>query len=612
MATTETTWLEDPALLGKLAEETEQRHASRTTEAKTYLRHYYDRPVVDVDYTRPYRETAVFQALKNASGGNLTREVVDAAVAMVCREMSAEVTPKGATHELREGCKELGRLIEGVFDNCEFLDVSTRCMTDAMTADVGPCVGTIVDGEITFERVNPLEYFWVEDGTGTPRTQMTVRPVSRDFLMSKYPGQRQAIKDLPAFTPRSVTGVDPPGAYGRDEKNTVKVVEAWCTALSDSEAGRHTVVAGGAGPVVLHSETWTHPTSPLFRFIWKPDFRGYGGVSLARIISRYDNANRRLLRMVYASLAGAVPMIIEQADSEISGFSDIEFTRVKYEGPVPPDIKVPQVVSKEVLDQIDKNYSRAYAEGGVNEHMASGSAPARYTSAVAQREFVDIANTRLIDAQKRWQQGWKDAAKVVALLSQQARKTHVKVRGAKYYESATWPKLPQDKYKVSFGLASGLSLTPAGRLQELQDLKDAEVIDTSDVIRNQNLPDTRAIADRVSAPRDLVMRQVSLALDKGIFSMPSAMQGPEGLSSLVKIGGESYAQALNEGTYPRANMETLRRLIKAAEARLAPPPAPPAPVMPAAPLAPQAMPAVVTPANDSGLPPEALPLPVTA
>ena len=108
------------------------------------------------------------------------------------------------------------------------------------------------------------------------------------------------------------------------------------------------------------------------------------------------------------------------------------------------------------------------------------------------------------------------------------------------------------------------------------------------------------------------MRQVSLALDKGIFSMPSAMQGPEGLSSLVKIGGESYAQALNEGTYPRANMETLRRLIKAAEARLAPPPAPPAPAMPAAPLAPQALPAMAPPANDSGLPPEALPLPVTA
>lgn len=593
------TWLDDPKLLEGVAKRLEAEHASRQAESKSYLRMYYDRPVVSVDYSRPYREHAVFAALRDSFGGNLTREVIDAAAAILCRPLSAEVLPKGAEFELEQGCKQASRLIEGVFDNSNFLAVGKRAFKDGGVADIGPAKGLIdtATNEIKFERLNPLETYWVEDGTDNPRTMVTISAVSRDELTARYPKLKGKIMDLPPWAPSTIVGVDVPGSKRSGDISTVKVIEAWCRALGESNPGRHSVVVGD---MVLEDESWEHEITPVISFRWMFDFRGYGGVSLARIVSRYDSANRRLLRMVYAGLQGAVPWLLTHEDSEVDGVSDMEFQNVKYSGSVPPQVVMPQTVSPEIIAQIEKNYVRAYAEGGVNQNMATGSAPSRYTSGAAQREFVDIANTRLLDAQQQWQQFWSDGAKVVVMLAQQAKKTHVKVKGAHYYESVSFPKLSRDKYKVNFGLTSGLSLTPSGRLQELDDLKSAGVIDVQDVLRHLDLPDTRELADRINAPRDLIMKQISAALHECKFDMPSAMQG-DGLNSLVKIAGEEYQRARLQGNYPPANMECLRRLIKAAEARLAPPPQPPMPAVPPG-----------LPANDNGMPPAAPGMPQDA
>jgi hypothetical protein len=586
MYNTEKSWVEDPKQLEGVAKRLESEHSARHAENKGYLRCYYDRPVVAADFTRPYREHAIFDALRDSFGGNLTREVVDAGKSIICRQLSSEVLPKGAEFELEQGCKQASRLIEGVYDNSNFISIAKRAFTDGCTADIGPTKGWIdpLSNEIKFERLDPLSVYWVDNGTDNPRTIMTMTAISRDELAARYPRFKSRIMDLPSWAPPLVVGVDPPGSKKRGaiECSTVKLVEGWCRALGEKHPGRHSVVAGD---MVFEDESWTHEITPVFRFTWSHDFRGYGGVSLARIISRYDAANRRLLKMVYAGLEGAVPWLVSHEDSEVDGNSDVPFHNMKYAGTTPPTVYMPQTVSPEIIGQIEKNYTRAYAEGGVNQNMATGSAPARYTSGAAQIQFVDIANTRLLDAQQQWQQYWSDGSKVVVMLAQQAKKTHVRVKGANYYESVSFPKLSRDKYKVSFGLSSGLSLTPAGRLQELDDLQKAGIIDTADVLRHLDLPDTRQLADRTNAPRDLVMKQIGMALDQGRFDMPSAMQGDQ-LPMIVKIGGEEYQRARMQGNYPAKNMEVLRRLIKAAEARLAPPPT--------APMGPP-------PANDNGM-----------
>jgi hypothetical protein len=326
-------WLKDPKQLESVAKRLESEHGALQAETKGYLRCYYDRPVTGADYTRPYRELAVFQTLRESHGGNLTREVIDAAASIICRPLSAEVLPKGAEFELEQGCKQASRLIEGVFDNSDFTSIAKRAFKDGCTASIGPAKAVIdpLTEEIKFERVNPLELYWPDDGTDEPRTLMQISPVSRDKLMALYPQHKGRIKDLPPWSPAAIVGVDPPGT--RKDVGTVKGIEAWHVAMGEDHPGRHSMVAGD---IILEDEKWTFNISPIFSFRWSTDFRGYAGVSLARIISRYDGANRRLLQMVYAGLAGAVPRILAHEDSEVDGLSDVEYETVKWSGPIEP------------------------------------------------------------------------------------------------------------------------------------------------------------------------------------------------------------------------------------------------------------------------------------
>jgi hypothetical protein len=206
-------WLKDPKQLESVAKRLESEHGALQAETKGYLRCYYDRPVTGADYTRPYRELAVFQTLRESHGGNLTREVIDAAASIICRPLSAEVLPKGAEFELEQGCKQASRLIEGVFDNSDFTSIAKRAFKDGCTASIGPAKAVIdpLTEEIKFERVNPLELYWPDDGTDEPRTLMQISPVSRDKLMALYPQHKGRIKDLPPWSPATIVGVDPPG-----------------------------------------------------------------------------------------------------------------------------------------------------------------------------------------------------------------------------------------------------------------------------------------------------------------------------------------------------------------------------------------------------------------
>lgn len=587
--TPDKTWVDDPKLLDQLSKETESEHAPRQSENRGFLRRYWDRTVMPEGFRYSTRAAAleVYNNLAEELGDNLTAEIVDLAQSVICRDMASEVLPLGADYELEQGCKEASRLIEGVFENSNFGDIQSECARDGMTADCGPSKGFIEDGEIKFERINPLELFWVDDETPNPRTIMTISPVSRDALAAQFPAKKSEIYDLPSWRPPTVVGVDlrSPGSRLR---NTVRVVEAWCRALGTKgepgySKGRHTICSGS---LILLDEEWEHNITPVVRFVWSPQFTGYGGKSIARIVKKHHNAHKKLMRQMYEGLAGSVPWLLTHEDSEIEAVGDMPYQQVKWSGLVPPSVTVPAAVSPQVIAEIKENRSRAYAAAGQNENMAAGQLGKQYNSAVAQEKAVDVVNTRLLQAQNMWQRVWTDASRVVVMLANQAKKTHVYLKGENRYVQVKWPNLKTDQYRIRFGLSSGLSLTPSGRLADLERLRDAGAIDMPAFLRNLDLPDTRSEADRANAPMDLVMQQIDAAISHGEFRMPSKIQGADMLQEIVKTGGQVYQQSVLRGNVPLKNMEALRKLIKAAEARL-PQPAPagvPAAVPVAAPV----------------------------
>ena len=582
MSDTRSEWTSDPQSLAGVVDSAKRENSARVLLDKCLLRLYYQRPVSAVpDPMRPYQELSTFETLQQL-GFNLTREVIDAAAALICQPMRAVVQPVGSDYDLFRSCEVLTKLVDGIFDASDFMSVATQAFIDGSITTVG-AVKWFVDPntkEIQCERIDPLSVLWHYDEGARPAHLYLETPAAKSLLREMYPAKAGAIETQGAWKVPTIVGVEAPGVRGTD---TVRVVEAWKRKISDSP-GRHTITCGD---VVLCDEPWDYDFFPVVCYRSAPDFRGFGGVPMARQIAPYHIWSNTLVRLVNDSLKGAVPWLLIHEDDNVDNVSDMPYQKIVWSGPREPVIQKQNPVSDQVIAQIKELRERAFGEVGVNINAAGGSRPTGLNSAPSQREWMDIVNVRMRRQQQQWERFWNESSRCVVALASDAYRSkaaRVAAPGSKFLEEVKWPRdIKEDQYRMVFALASGLSLTTSGRMEQLGELRDRGAIDEGDYLEKLGLPDVQQLADRVNAPRKLVEKQISAALNEGTFIMPSALQASS-LDALVTIGTQEYQAAMEAGRVPPENIEVLRRLIKAADARrkgLASPPPLPPPVVPA-------------------------------
>jgi hypothetical protein len=594
-------WIDDPTKLADVVRQLEMQHSARLNHDKAYLRLYWDRPTIPTsDPLRPYAELYTYETMR-ATGQNLVREILDADVAQICQPLHCKVTPVGAEPQTARSCEMMTRLVDGVMDVCEFADVATRCYVDGGSSTAG-WVEVFIDenAEIKVERVEPLNVLWHYDEGANPVQLYSFQPVSRIALIARYPQHAERIGKLTKYTPPSIAGVTPPGMRGGD---CVRVDKGW-RIRQGREIGRHTVVAGD---LVLENGPYTYDFHMLIPICWSPDYSGVGGVPLARLVAGDHVETNMSERKITESLDGAVPKLIAHEDSMVSEISDLPYELIRWTGPTPPVVTPTNPVSQDLIAHIERKRERSYARVGVNPQAAQGTRPQGLNSAPAQREWIDIVSLRGRWRQATWAKFWKQVGRAIialAAIAYKDKKARVMAPGTDLIEEIDFPKdLKESQYEVTFALASGLSQTISGKLEQLDMLgpNGMQLVDRRDVARNIGLPDIKSLSDRLNAPRDLAELMINKALKDGQFVMPSAIQGADGLAELIKIASEEYQRAMLTQRYPPEHVETLRKLIKAAQARQPQPPAP-APPQPA----PQPMPGPEAGAPPP-LPPEAAP-----
>src|ERR1043166_652651 len=439
-------WVDDPAQLEATINRLRQEHAAARSLDKTLLRLYYQRPVTSTaDPMRPYAEISTFETLQQLGFG-LTREVIDADVAQICRPLQAKVAPQAADFQVQRSCEHLSRLVDGIMDVTEFLQVATRAYKDGELVTAG-WVKWFVDAvtaEIKCERVNPLNVDWHYEEGDDPAHLYTVEPVPRHALKARYPEYAAKIEALPAYKVPSLVGVTPPGIRGGD---CVRVNEGWRVKLGD-KPGTKSVTSG---PVVFEHERWPYDFHQLVPCTWDSDHEGIGGVSLARVLAPYHVWSNMLVRQVYESFMAAVPWLLSYEDSLVDEVSDLPMQLVKWSGDRKPEVYVPNPVSPQVLQQIQAIRERAFAAAGANPQAAAGSWPRALSSAPAQREWIDIVSVRATQRQRTWERLWRKSARIIVGLAAKtyADKTlRVKAPGTDLIEEITFPKdLKEDQYR---------------------------------------------------------------------------------------------------------------------------------------------------------------------
>jgi hypothetical protein len=610
-------WDEDPAAIPATVGIAEANARYRQSLDRTGLRLYYNRPARTVATAgatgAQQAANSVVDSQITKLGGSLTQEIIDGLSALICRPLRARVLPVGAKHSVRLQCKQLQHLVDGVLEANDFLAEAQRVFVDSGCCSLGAVQFYIepTNQEIRCERVDPLSLYWLDDEGANPLTLIKITGVSRRLLALKYPKHKEAILRGQRFVPRTIVGVDPMGAADISP-DQVKVIELWRRKVGD-KPGRHVMAiisrVGSQTVTELEGEGWDYDSFPFAFLRYQWEHRGFGGVSVARLVGSDDLWYRRLNRVVYESLKGGVPLVWKHINTTFKGVSDLEYQIAEWDGEVPPEIRVPQVLSKEVVEQMDKLRMRAMERVGLNSQLASGVRPPNLPSQPAQNAFVDTVTIRLLGLQQRWEAFYRQAARCVAMLASTAYKSkgsRVKAPGSRFLELVKWPvDLKENQYDIQVALASALSLTVSGRLQDLQTLKEAmpNTLTEAEFARQLQMPDTEGLADRLNSAQDLAEKLVSMALDGNSEGKPQLVMPPmrpEILSKVVEIGAQELAGAYL-ADYPRLNRELLRRLIRKAEAGLKALGTPPAntnaaPATPAPAVTGSAAPPAVSPA----------------
>lgn len=597
------TWTEEPRQLANVWTTLGRENSHRILMNKLYRRLYFDLPeTATIDTSLPYREWAAYKTLQQCAY-NITRMVIDSVAPTVCQRLRVVVAPVGADYQTERTCKDLASAVAGVMDATKYWDIAGPiAYRDGSASDIGTVLWYVDGGgEIRCRNIGPNDVRWHFDEGADPIHLYYHMVIPRAGLAGQYAAHKVAIAGLPEYRPDTEVGVEYPGTRGGD---CVEVVMAYRRAVN-GVPGKRVVMGIGGGNPVLDSWPWKFDFFPSAHWRYDWDSQGFGGFAGARVLAPYHVQSDRLLQAAYDGLEGAVPTVLaNEMERDDLEFSTTAWRKILWKTQK-PEVMIPSAVSPQVLAEVDKLKDTAFFAYGQNMQAAQGLRPAGLNSAPAQREWRDIKNERLSRLINNYAAMATDSARVIVALASEAymdKTILAKAPGTDALREINWPKdLREDKYQITFLKASDLPDTVAGRKEFFGELRDRGAIDEAQYLRGINAADLKSTADRIGATADYVEMQIAKALEDCIFIMPDAMQGQAGLDMLVTRATQEYMRVqAAEKNYPRKNLECVRRLAQAADARrkgltAKPPVMPVAATLPGQPAGVQPMPSAVLP-----------------
>lgn len=580
-------WTSDPKQAARYVQDLERQATNRNNLAKLYLRLYWQRPYFSTawDKDSPKYQLAAYEELIEGAAFGLTREVIDAAASRLAQPIQARVEPLGADNRVQVACKKLGFLVDGIVESVGLHEIGDQVYIDAATAGIGAVKWWVDNGKtIRCSKVDPLLTFWPE-GTHEPDEIAVSTAVDKRRLADESESSlRDKIMNLPLWSPPTIIGVT---VSSNLRPETVRVDEIWSKKIGETN-GKYVRTGGGPGAgCVLLVDDWKYQRLPVNVQRWQREFRGFGGFPLARVIAPYHVRTERLWQQWSNILDSCVPQYLEHEDTDTDDATDLVLQRRKWSGTMKPEIVGGNHVPPNIPDAIEAIRMRAFAEGGVNPQSATGSKSAGVNSAVGQREEQAIADVRMSTQQRSRETWFTDCARSIIMLAADTytkdNPARIKAPGTTLLQSIPWEhiNIEEDQYTVFMGVASGLSLTLPGRMEEMIEMRDAGApISVGQFMRNLKLADTRSLTERITGAEDLAEKQISACLEgvgelnKPVLIPPSPIQDIE---VLITNSTQAYERAKADGNKPKENVELLRRLIKLAEGRRPPMPAQPAP-----------------------------------
>lgn len=512
---------------------------------------------------------------------NIIRSVTDTVHAETVQSRPRPMfLTSGGTWEERERAKQLTKFNEGCFYQAGGDAVTSAACRDAVLFGDGLVKVFEDDGEVCIERVLPGEVYVdaYDAREGKPRSLYQVKHVDRSVLLARYPEHRDLVLGATddADWIRSWSLVD-------TDSDLVAVVEAWHLPSGKKvKDGRH-VIALSSG--ALLDEDWEDQTFPFAHLSWASPVIGFWTTGAAEQLAGLQYEINTLLEKIreHQENFGSGYLLCADGSDPHGALSD-EIGRVVTFKPMagpPPVAVMPQVVSRDTYEQLDRYYAKAFELFGVSQLAAQAQKPAGLDSGKALRTYADIQSKRFLAFGRAWEQFHMDIAKLVIACARRIAADDptfaVVYRDSSTAERIEWSKVDLDEqdYVLKVYPVSALGNTPAGRLASLQDLFATQIIDQKTFARLSEFPDLESAMDLDSAPHEVIEKILGRMVSTGKYQAPEPFFD---LADAKTTGVKAYNRAVLEDV-PEDRLDLLREWIQSCDELLnaaAPPPPPPA------------------------------------
>jgi len=508
-------------------------------------------------------------AVANRVTLNIVQSMVDTVVSKITKNKpKPQFLTSGGDWSAQRKAEKLSQFVDGQFYATDFYSKRVLAVQDSCIMGTG-ALKVYRDGKkIKIERtfIDELTVDEQESLYGEVRQLSQTKRIHKDVLISMFPDKKAQI-ELCASAEISQWASN---SQLKRDGDMLQVIESWkLRSGPDADDGKHAIVLDKAE---LHSEQYDKDYFPFLFWRWSVRPVGFWGQGIAEQLTGIQLEINKILRTIQISMhLVSVPKIFIEASSKIieSHLNNKIGGIIKFVGQPPIEGKL-GTIPAELFSHLDRLYSRAFEVIGVSQLSAMAAKPQGLNSGKALREFNDIESERFMTVGQRDETTCMHAATMLIDLGKEIHEEfgdyQVKTKGKRGMELLDWEDvhMDEDMYIMQVFPVSALSKSPAGRLQDVQELMSAGLISKEDGMKLLDFPDLQQYYNFNNAGLENIERAIELMIDDGDYQTPEPYQNLD--LGLIKMQ-QAYLMYKNANA-PEERLELFRRWIEDAQSIL--------------------------------------------
>lgn len=499
---------------------------------------------------------------------NIVQSMIDTVVSKISKNKpKPSFLTDGGDWLMQRKAKKLSQFVDGQMYATDFYAKRVLAIQDACIFGTG-ALKMYRDGQdIKLERIfiDELAIDEQESLYGEVRQMSQMKMVHKEVLKAMFPDHAVHIEQIGSGE-ISIWASNIPQRYGE----MIQVVEAWyLPSRPGAKDGKHAIVLSD---VTLFEEPYEKDYFPFLFWRWNVRPIGFWGQGIAEQLMGIQMEINKILRTIQVSMhLVSVPKIFIEASSKIveSHLNNKIGGIIKYVGPPPIEGKL-GTIPPDLFNHLDRLYARAFEVVGISQLSAMAAKPQGLNSGKALREYNDIESERFMSVAQRDESTVIQAAKMFIDLAKEIKaefgEYKVKTKGSRSLEVLDWDEvdMDEDKYIMQCFPVSALSKTPAGRLQDIQELMSAGLIGKEDGMKLLDFPDLQEFYNFNNAGLENIERTIEMMIDKGEYQTPEPYQNLQlGITKMQ----QAYLMYKNSDA-PDERLELFRRWIEDAQSML--------------------------------------------